>query len=200
MEKAIFMGRKILIVYAYPEDSGFAETIIEYYTRGLKETDANYLLLNIAQIKFDPILWGGYNSTQEMEPDIIEAQQHIAWADHLVFAYPMWWGGMPALLKGFIERTFLPGFSFRFLSGGKIEKLLTGKTARLIVTMHMSPKEYIDKMCAAGERMFRDAILNFCGIDDIETNYIGPIYKAGEEQKNSWFSDLQHAGKMDAER
>ncbi|MEM6771760.1 MAG: NAD(P)H-dependent oxidoreductase, partial [Bacteroidota bacterium] len=73
----------------------------------------------------------------ELEPDLLAAWDNILWADHLVWVYPVWWGSVPAVMKGFIDRLFLPGFAFRKHEGSMVkwDKLLAGKTARLISTL-----------------------------------------------------------------
>lgn len=60
----------------------------------------------LGEMDFDLSLSGGYKGDQALEPDLQEAQKLIAWADHLVFVYPNWWGGMPALLKGLSTESF----------------------------------------------------------------------------------------------
>jgi hypothetical protein len=73
--------------------------------------------LRLGQLDFDPSLHEGYRQVQPLEADLLAAQEAILWAEHLVFAYPIWWGGAPALLKGFVDRAFLPGFAFKYRPG-----------------------------------------------------------------------------------
>lgn len=54
----------------------------------------------------------GYDVIQELEPDLIQLQEHIKWAKHIVFLSPVWWGSFPAKFKAAIDRIFLPGFAF----------------------------------------------------------------------------------------
>jgi NAD(P)H-dependent FMN reductase len=72
---------------------------------------------------------------QSFEDDMRRAQRLIQWADHLVFVYPTWWGTVPALLKGFLDRVLTAGFAFNEIKGGTgYEPLLKGRSARLITT------------------------------------------------------------------
>ena len=83
-------------------------------------------LLELNELKFDLSLHVSYKSEQKLEPDLVLAQKYILEAEHLVFVFPNWWGMMPALLKGFIDRTFLPGFAFKYREKSPLpEKLLT---------------------------------------------------------------------------
>lgn len=89
------------------------------------------------------VLHDGYNQVQLLEPDLVQAQADITWAEHLAFVYPIWWGGIPALMKGFFDRIFLPGFAFKYREGKAFpDKLLKGKTAHLLVTMDTPPWYY----------------------------------------------------------
>src|SRR5690606_30737959 len=74
--------------------------------------------------------------------DIAAAQSAIAAADHVVIIYPLWLGTMPALLKAFFEQTFRPGFAFEYLPKGRWRKNLTGKSARIVITMGMPAFAY----------------------------------------------------------
>ena len=172
---------------------------MDEYIKGAESENAEVMMIDLSRFSFDPILWDGYSSKQEMEPELAEAQNLLKWADHLVFAYPLWWGGMPALLKGFIERVFLPGTAFKFLGMGKVEKMLSNKSSRIFVTMHSSPEEYMESMCAAGEKMLVDGVLNFCGITNIGTNYLGPLNKTNEKQREEWIAEALNYGKKDCQ-
>lgn len=66
---------------------------------------------NLGDLRFDPILWHGYQKVQELEPDLLAAQASITWCDHWVIIYPIWWGSVPALLKGFFDRALYSGFA-----------------------------------------------------------------------------------------
>ncbi|PVU85592.1 hypothetical protein BB559_006929 [Furculomyces boomerangus] len=87
-------------------------------------------------MKFNPNLMYGYRKRTEFEPDLLEAWDNIKWAHHIVWIYPTWWGSLPALTKGFVDRLFLPGFVFKHIeTSPHPEKLLEGKTSEIISTM-----------------------------------------------------------------
>ena len=78
---------------------------------GARSKDHVVRELKLGELAFDPILHEGYEQSQVLEPDLLEAQRQIHWAEHLVFVYPVWWGGLPALLQGFFDRALQPGFA-----------------------------------------------------------------------------------------
>ena len=61
----------------------------------------------------------------------------MRWAQHWVFLFPLWHGTMPALLKGFLEHIFRPGFAMEYQKNGFPKRLLAGRSARIVVTMGM---------------------------------------------------------------
>jgi NAD(P)H dehydrogenase (quinone) len=134
--------KKILILNGHPDKESFCHELALAYKRGADQSKADCSLINLIDLKFDPILHYGYRKRTDLEPDLINIQHEILKSDHLVFVYPTWWGNYPALLKGFIDRVFLPKFAFKYRDNSLLwDKLLKGKSARLIVTMD-TPKWY----------------------------------------------------------
>ena len=132
--------KKVLIIQGNPDKESFCYALAESYKKGALGSKADVKEIKIREIEFNPNLSFGYKKRVELEEDLIESQHLIKWADHLVFIYPTWWGTMPALLKGFIDRVFLPGFGFQYRDDSVWwDKLLKGKSARLIVTMDTPP-------------------------------------------------------------
>lgn len=127
--------KKILIVLGNPCKESFNRVLFEEYINGAKEGEHQIRTIDLSKLKFDPILWEGYKKNQELEPDLKRAQEDILWSNHIVFVFPVWWGGLPAIMQGFIDRTFTPGFAFKYKKNSIMpEKLLKGRSARLIIT------------------------------------------------------------------
>ena len=103
---------KILIINGHPDQESFNFALSKAYISGAKSNNAEVQVINIRELDFNPNLQYGYRKRTELEPDLLDAQEKIKWADHLVWIYPVWWGSLPAIMKGFIDRTFLPGFAF----------------------------------------------------------------------------------------
>ena len=136
------MKKNILVILGHPDSNSFCGSLSETYINSAKASGSEVREIKLGELSFDPVLWNGYNEIQELEPDLIKAQELIQWSNHIVFVYPNWWGGMPALMKGFIDRTFLPGFAFKYRGGNLPDKLLSGRTAHLMVTMDTPPWYY----------------------------------------------------------
>ena len=124
---------RILYINGHPDPESFHSAIRDAYLAGIDPTRHEVRVLNLGEQSFDPVLRFGYRQRMDADPEIEEAQRLVQWADHLVSAFPVWWGDAPALLKGWIERVFTPGFAYSF-AGASIGHLLKGRSAELIVT------------------------------------------------------------------
>lgn len=191
------MKKNILVILGHPSSKSFCGALADAYIESAKDSGAEVKTLKLGEIKFDPILWNGYNEIQELEPDLLESQQLIKWANHIVFVYPNWWGTIPALLKGFFDRVFLPGFAFKFgKSPANWDKLLKGRTAELIVTMDTPAWFYRWIYKKPGHNEMKKSILGFCGIKVQKITEFSPIKQASEPQRNKWLATVKKNAAM----
>lgn len=185
------MKRKVLIIHGHPVQDTFVDKLTEQYIAGVRQSGAEIKELILKNLKFDINFHEGYRGYQELEPDLKNAQELIAWADHLVFFYPNWWGTYPAMLKGFIDRTFLPGFAFKYRKGNPLpEQLLKGKSARLVVTMDSPIWYYYLIQRAPGHNSMKNSILKFCGVKPVKITSLGPMRGSSEKQRKNWLSQM----------
>ncbi len=190
------MKKRVLIVVGNPTPGSFDHALAGQYAEGARENGAEVRLLAVDALRFDPILRGGYHSVQALEEDLAKAQEAILWAEHLVFVYPVWWGTMPALLKGFIDRVFLPGFAFRYREKGAFwDRLLTGRSAELIVTMDSPPWYYRWFAGQPGHRMMKRGVLEFCGVKPVGITSFGGVRRSTPEKRASWLAKARALGK-----
>jgi putative NADPH-quinone reductase len=189
------VSQKILVILGHPNSQSFCQALVEQYVFGAQSRQKEVRVLTLNQISFDPVLHGGYNRDQVLEPELIKAQQDILWADHLTFVYPIWWGGIPALLKGFIDRTFLPGFAFKYHQNDPWwDRLLKGRSADLLVTMDTPPWyfRWVSKM--PGHNQMKKTILEFCGVKPVKIKDFGAVRTATPEQKEKWLRQANVMG------
>ncbi len=181
------MSKNIVVILGHPDSNSYCASLAESYVKTAQEKGHNLKLFKLGDARFDPILHHGHNQRQELEPDLVEIREAIQWASHIVFVYPIWWGSIPALLKGFIDRTFLPGFAFRYRENSIWwDRLLAGRSAHLIVTMDTPPWYYrlIYKM--PGHNQMKITILEWCGIKPVKISSFGPLKDSTDQQREKW--------------
>lgn len=192
------MAKNILLLLGHPSENSFCKALLDAYRNGAESAGANCKTIYISRLDFNVNLSDGYRTGESMQPeeDLIEAQQLIQWADHVVMAYPNWWGFMPALAKGFIDRVFLPGFAFRHHSG-KIfpEKLLKGKSIRLLITMD-TPKWWFYLIYRASQyQILKDIVFGYVGFDPVRFSTFGFMRKSTDKLRAGWLRKVEQLGK-----
>jgi NAD(P)H dehydrogenase (quinone) len=186
---------KILIIDGHPATSSFCTSLADVYERSARGAGFDVRRINLREMSFDPILHLGYHEIQALEPALVQAQQDILWAEHLVWVFPTWWVGVPALLKGFLDRALLPGFGFKYHKNDPFwDKLLKGRSARVITTMD-SPVYYNWFMYRSeGHINFRKGVLEFCGIKPVRTTVFGGMKSSTPEKRTKWLDKVAALG------
>ncbi len=188
--------KKILIINGHPDKSSFCFALAESYKKGADTNGEGCRLVHLIDLKFNPILTYGYRVVSELEPDLVQMQQDILHADHLVFVYPTWWGTYPALLKGFIDRVFLPNFAFKYHKDSPFwDKLLKGKTARIITTMDSPVWYYWLMYKSAGHNAMKRATLEFSGIKPVRITTFAPLKSSDLMSRKKWIEEVEILGK-----
>lgn len=192
---------RILLILGHPSGDSLCAGLADAYAQGARDGGAEVRLLHLGELDFDPLLHSGYRKPQPLEPDLQRAQADILWASHLAWVYPTWWGGLPALLKGFIDRVFLPGFAFRYRQGSRLwDRLLAGRSAELLVSMDSPPWYYRWLTRMPGHHQMRRAILEFSGIRPVRLHSIGPVLGADAARRQQWLRQAQALGRRAAAR
>jgi putative NADPH-quinone reductase len=187
--------KKILIINGHPDKESLCAELAKSYQRGAEKAGAECKLVNLADLEFNPILTGGYRKRTGLEPDLLMMQQEILKAEHIVWIYPNWWATFPALLKGFIDRVFLSGFAFKYRENSPMwDKLLSGRSARMIVTMDSPAWYYRIFMGNAGFTAMKKGILEFCGITPVKITSFHMIRSSSEKQLKNWIQQVEKLG------
>jgi len=190
------MNKRILVILGHSISESFCSALAESYIKGAKAAGNEVQFISLGELAYDPILHSdGTLNVQRLEPDLLTAQEAILWAQHLVFVYPIWWGAMPALLKGFIDRVFLPGFAFKYREGSsQWDRLLGGRSAHLLVTMDSPPWyfRWINHM--PGHNQMKRTILEFSGIKPVKISSFGPIISATKQKREQWLAQVNVHG------
>lgn len=188
--------KKIFILLGHSECESLSGILADSYENGARDSGHEVRRINICDIKFDPILHKGYKVIQELEPDLVKVQENLKWTDHVAIFYPNWWCTMPAILKGLFDRIYLPGFAFKFDKDNesKWEKLLTGRSARVVIVAGMRPAK-IKFLFGDFTNEISRGILGFGGFSPVRVTTLGPSDRASARKKESWKKKMYKLGK-----
>lgn len=191
------MANNILLILGHPSENSFCNALLEAYQKGAESAGATCKTLYISRLEFNVNLAEGYKTgeTPALEADLVAAQQLLQWADHVVMAYPNWWGFMPAVTKGFIDRVFMPGFAFKH-HPGKIfpEKLLAGKSIRLLITMD-TPKWWFYLIYRASQyQILKDIVFGYVGFAPVRFSTFGFMRKSTAKLRDKWLQKVEQSG------
>jgi hypothetical protein len=185
---------KVLIICGHPVGESFVAALCRAYAEGAKGAGHEVRVLMLHELKFDPILRGRKNP-MPLEPDLAAAQESIKWCEHLVVGYPTWWGSFPALLKGFIDRTILPGFGYKYREGSVMwDRLLTGRSARVIVTMDAPSLYDLLVYWASSRRTMTHPVLRFCGFSPVRTTTFSRVKFSSPAKREGWLESMRRLG------
>jgi putative NADPH-quinone reductase/1,4-dihydroxy-2-naphthoate octaprenyltransferase len=186
---------KVLVILGHPRQRSFCEALADSYVAGAASVGAEVRRLSLGDLAFEPNVLVPSPRDQAMEPGVSEAVRLVAWAEHLVFVFPTWWGTMPACLKGFLDRVLMPGFAFADRDDGEgWDKLLVGKSAHLLTTMDTPPWVYRWIYRAPGLNALSRATLGFCGIAPVRSTIFGPVKPASLERRTEWIEQARQEG------
>ncbi len=184
----------VLIILGHPRPGSYTEALATEYAKGALEAGVNVQWLRLGELNFELNVVVPDPETQSPEPDILRAQELIKWANHLVFAFPTWWGTMPALLKGFLDRVFVPGFAFYEIQQNEYKKLLKGRTAQLLITLDTPLWIYKIFVRAPGTSALKVATLQLCGVSPVRAKHFTPIKHSTPEKKKEWLQQSRQLG------
>ncbi len=173
---------KILIVYAHPKTKGHCPKILEKTIEELVARNIPYEVLDLYKMNYDPILREDEHYTsgnRNISAENLSIQKKIIGSNHFIFIYPIWWGAMPAILKGFFDRIITPGFGYRY-ENVLPKKLLKGKKAIVIMTSG-GPIWYSYLRGNRPKKNIKNDILEFCGIKT-KVYQIGKCRKLDDEK------------------
>lgn len=168
-----------LIVYAHPHEGSFNNAILDAAVGALKNKGHEVNVRDLYKLGFNPVLTNADTAAlREGNPpaDIKTEQEYLRKADFITFIYPIWWAGIPAILKGYVDRTFSYGFAYQYNSQGGIDKLFAGKKGAIINT-YGTPGDIYEAigMNNSLKQTSSSGIFEFCGVEVVEHFLFGGV-------------------------
>ena len=192
---------RILLIQGHPDPKGghFGQALAQAYADGAAEAGHVLRRVDVAQLDF-PLLRSADDWEHGSLPAVLKpAQEDIGWAQHLVVFFPLWLGDMPALLKAFLEQVARPGFAFHDDgNGGFGKKGLSGRSARVVVTMGMPALVYRYFFRAHSLKSLERNVLGFVGIAPVHETLIGMVERMPAQERERWLDKLRALGRKAA--
>jgi putative NADPH-quinone reductase len=191
------MAKRMLILQGHPDPGGshFCHGLADAYGKGAAEGGHEVRRIDVARLDFALLRTKEDWETKAPADPIRACQEDIAWAQQLAIFYPLWLGGMPALLKGFLEQVFRPGFAIEKTQGpGMWKRRLQGKSARIVITMGMPALVYRWYFGAHSLKSLERNVLGFCGIGPIRESLVGMV-EGPAARRERWLRRMQELGR-----
>ena len=202
----ITRAARILVVIGHPlADSLVHALASEYVAEASRTAEVHVVDLAVDPVPAHPVSRaelrvGPDGDTSHLDPVVDGYVADLLWADHVVMLHPQWWGTYPAVLKAWIDRVFLSGVAFRYRGKRGWDKLLTGRTARLVMTMD-SPGWWnrLVYRDAAGVSL-RRSVLAYVGIKTVGTTRFAAVRHVDARTREAWLGRMRRHAADDVRR
>jgi NAD(P)H dehydrogenase (quinone) len=185
---------KHLVIYAHPNEQSLNGQLKEVVVGHLARNRHEVKVRDLYRLNFNPVLSLEDMAGQrigKVNEDVKKEQDYIVWADCIIFIHPIWWTGLPAILKGYIDRVFSYGFAYRYDQG--VQKgLLVGKQAVIINTHGKSHTEYHDLGMDKALSLTSDkGIYTYCGLKVRQHFFFDKADRASAEIIEDWTNQIK---------
>jgi NAD(P)H dehydrogenase (quinone) len=186
---------KILIIYAHPWGQSFNHAILDSVKKALDEKKSNYDIIDLNKEKFNPVYGQEelalYSKAKFLDPKIGEYQKKIENSSSLIFIFPIWWADMPAILKGFLEKVFLPGWAYTPTNSGMLHGKLTNLKKAVVITTMGSPKIYYNFILGNPiKKILINNTLIMCGIKKCKLLQLGRTQFITKTKREKWLTQI----------
>ena len=184
---------KQLLIYCHPQSGSFCRALADAAVQAIHARGDEVMMRDLYAMHFSPSLSGrDLLAFEEAQTplDIADEQRCVAWADRIIFIYPLWWSAMPAMLKGYIDRVFAAGFAFSASESG-LKGLLAGKEVLAFTTMGMSEAVYEESGLAEALRLTVDeGIFSLCGLKVLEHRFFGSVTVVDDTARQTMLNEV----------
>lgn len=189
-----------VLLLGHADPSSFNHRLAAAYAEAFTRAGGAVTQLDLPALRFDPVLRHGYRADQPLEPDLLAARVAIERADHLVWLFPTYWAAPPAIVRGFVDRLFLPGWAFRFDGHALPTGLLRGRSSRVITTMDSPGWWYRFALRRTLHASFARGTLAFVGLAPVEVTTVHRVRQLDEAARARWLARIGELAARDARR
>jgi putative NADPH-quinone reductase len=189
---------KVMIIVGHPEPGSLAEALAEAYAEGWRGAGGEAHFVRLHSLAFDACASPRTMESEPEAPALVEARSLLMSAKHVAVFAPVWWGVYPAILHGFLSRLLVAGQAYKYNPDGSWQKLLKGRTGRVVMTMD-APTFFQQLFYSdPGGKALKRAIFWFCGIWPVKVTRFGRVLKSTPEMRAQWLAKVKDQGASDA--
>ncbi len=177
----------VMVTLDHPWPQSFNHAILNTVVTALRASDHTVDVLDLHREDFDPVLHEAelavYKTGKYLDPKVGDYQRRIYQSDHLVYIFPVWWEVMPALLKGFFDKVFLPEWAFAEATAAPLLTHIRGAT--VITTMGAPHPVY-----TSVEAVLCKGILSLCGVQRTRWLNLCEVGAIVPPQRQAWLAEI----------
>jgi len=184
-----------LVVYNHPNPKSFCHAIKETVVETGQNLGHEVQVRDLYALNFDPVLAPeDFEAMQKggCRSDVQDEQEAVTWANHITFIYPIWWTGLPARMKGYIDRVYSHGFAYAFGPKGQLEQKLKDKSAIIVNTNGMPFDVYTKNGMYDSLKQTSDTgIFAFCGVRVLDHIFFGGVPSVSDEVRKGYLETVR---------
>lgn len=184
-----------LIIDGHPDAESLTASVAQRYAAGYGDAR----LLALRDLDFDPHMRFGYRQRMPLEPDLADAKQALREAKTIIVTTPLWWGSVPALLKGFFDRALLPQQEYRYNAYGLPEGMLKGRRGRMLLLAD-TPWYAAPFIGIPATAQVAKSTMKLCGVRPFRVHRLFGVKGASEAKIERWLNDVERTGASDGRR
>ena len=160
----------VLAVFCHPRRDSFSGAVLDRFAQGAREAGHSVEVADLHAEGFDPVFKAGDFIQFEggaMPPDVLAEQARVERCDALAFVFPIWWYGMPAMFKGWLDRVWSNGWAYHWEHAPE-GSLLNPRPCTFLCPTGASPAMMQRGGYGADlDNLWRRGVLGYCGVKPI---------------------------------
>ncbi|WP_270087091.1 NAD(P)H-dependent oxidoreductase [Sphingobacterium sp. SYP-B4668] len=189
---------RTVIVFNHPYELSYCNAILHAVTKGLKNAYHEVDLMHLDNDGFNPAMSSedlkAFVAHKPIDPQVIDYNQRLEKADHLIFIFPIWWDQMPAMTKGFIDRVLSPGvvYDHHPRGFGLVPLLKNLKSITIITTMNKPKLLYSLFMGNLIKKAVLRSVFKTMGYKNLNWINFTSVKSVSQEKRVKWLDNLEN--------
>lgn len=189
---------KVVIVFNHPYEGSFGNAILKAVTKGLKIANHEVDLMHLDNDGFNPVMskadLKAFVQHKPVDPQVIDYNERLEKADHLVFIFPIWWDLMPAMTKGFVDRVLTPGvvYDHHPRGFGLVPLLKNLKGVTIITTMNKPKIMYSLIIGNLIKKAMIKSVFKTMGYKNLKWISYNMVKSVSQQKRVIWLTDIEN--------